>query len=270
MPEMDGALINDQIRIEAISDGGCTALHYAARRGFVTMTTLVLQANANVLTRDKDGQTALHAASWNGHIEVVKELVKRKLDSWTKENDGLSVLDIDLCVSRLDTVKQSLNLQECTSHKSYDNTGTAQRSRPFDSQLQSTIYQTLNDASQTEHIRLSCLFVTIYPRDSIFVRILGDAFLSHELQKQASMLYDKSLELDPMNSQLTQIHDIHHYNCCDNCNQSHIRGIRHRCVTCDDYDLCEQCFNLTPNPHAEHQFLMIPSKAWVIKYVHAF
>lgn len=31
---------------------------------------------------------------------------------------------------------------------------------------------------------------------------------------------------------------IHQNVCCDNCRAVHIQGIRYKCATCPDYDLC--------------------------------
>ena len=36
---------------------------------------------------------------------------------------------------------------------------------------------------------------------------------------------------------------LHEYTQCDGCSQSPIRGLRFKCSTCEDVDLCEACFD---------------------------
>ena len=46
---------------------------------------------------------------------------------------------------------------------------------------------------------------------------------------------------------------------CDGCNMSPIRGMRFRCLTCHDYDLCEGCNAKGPSVHdVRHTMLCIP------------
>jgi len=44
-----------------------------------------------------------------------------------------------------------------------------------------------------------------------------------------------------------------HWAVCDNCDER-IRGIRHKCNDCKDYDLCSGCISHAPNIHPEHTF----------------
>lgn len=49
----------------------------------------------------------------------------------------------------------------------------------------------------------------------------------------------------------------HHTNTfCDEC-QSPIRGIRYKCMTCDDFDLCEACVRDPLKQHDEHHHLLM-------------
>ena len=46
---------------------------------------------------------------------------------------------------------------------------------------------------------------------------------------------------------------------CDACHGRPIRGIRYKCKSCDDYDLCERCFENRETIHSEHKmFLDLP------------
>jgi hypothetical protein len=49
---------------------------------------------------------------------------------------------------------------------------------------------------------------------------------------------------------------------CDNCQQNGIRGLRHKCCVCPDYDLCDSCIAIKPPVHdTTHPFVQIPTPA---------
>ena len=71
----------------------CTALWWAAARGFVECTKLLLEANAHVDKADREGWTPLHSASCNGHAECVKVRWGDTFSFvWKKNNLTLSLL----------------------------------------------------------------------------------------------------------------------------------------------------------------------------------
>lgn len=63
-----------------------------------------------------------------------------------------------------------------------------------------------------------------------------------------------------------QTRSVHKNIICDICNQQ-IVGVRHKCLDCADYDLCEKCIS-TPESrsqhHAQHQFFAIEKPGEVI------
>ena len=38
---------------------------------------------------------------------------------------------------------------------------------------------------------------------------------------------------------------------CDGCSQVPLKGIRYKCKTCEDYDLCSECRNRVPHGHPD-------------------
>lgn len=51
---------------------------------------------------------------------------------------------------------------------------------------------------------------------------------------------------------------VHQHVVCDGCDERGIRGIRHKCLVCPDFDLCSQCFNAKNDIHdPTHAFTTI-------------
>jgi Ankyrin repeats (3 copies)/Zinc finger, ZZ type len=51
------------------------------------------------------------------------------------------------------------------------------------------------------------------------------------------------------------VHEAFH---CDACAVDPIKGLRYVCSSCDDYDLCEACFQKRHEIHGEHDFVVLP------------
>jgi Zinc finger, ZZ type len=81
----------------------------------------------------------------------------------------------------------------------------------------------------------------------------------------ATLAYENSLELDPRNSDVKAVEDIVHIAVmCDGCSEQ-MKGIRFKCYTCDDYDLCGTCYQRRSELHFLHQkFLQMPRSDWRI------
>jgi Zinc finger, ZZ type len=73
-----------------------------------------------------------------------------------------------------------------------------------------------------------------------------------KVQWHHSALYDSKVELE-------KLEDEHHGFYCDGCSVSPIRGVRYRCLECDDFDLCEKCNRAGKAVHDQtHMMLCIP------------
>jgi len=75
------------------SDGGETALHQAARRGFTCVVEHLLNRGAD-LNASAFGWTPLHKAVLAGHLDVVQLLVNKGADVGTRINGGYTALDL--------------------------------------------------------------------------------------------------------------------------------------------------------------------------------
>jgi hypothetical protein len=73
-------------------NNGCTALHFAAKRGHEAVVQLLLDKGADIKAKDKPGQTALHFAVTGGHEAVVQLLLNKGADINAKDNNGKTVL----------------------------------------------------------------------------------------------------------------------------------------------------------------------------------
>ena len=83
-----------QVLAEGKDAEGMSLLHWAADRGSVDMTRLLLEFGCQVDGRDGEGQTALHYASSCGHVQVTKLLLKTGADQTICDGDGLKAVDV--------------------------------------------------------------------------------------------------------------------------------------------------------------------------------
>ncbi|KAL8770419.1 MAG: hypothetical protein Q9209_003845 [Squamulea sp. 1 TL-2023] len=71
-------LLENGADVRAQSDGGWTALHNAAEKGFEDVASLLLEWKADANATTSSGMTALHWSARNGHINVVKLLLQQQ------------------------------------------------------------------------------------------------------------------------------------------------------------------------------------------------
>lgn len=68
-----------------------TALHKAARGGFITISKLLLESGTGINKRNLQGNTALHIAAARGHTHVVELLLAKRADYTLLNGNGESV-----------------------------------------------------------------------------------------------------------------------------------------------------------------------------------
>lgn len=78
----------------AFGEDGVTPLLAAAGYGYMTVVTLLLNAKANIETRDIYGHTPLLCAIHHGHIDVVSTLIERKADINVVNNSNRGIWDV--------------------------------------------------------------------------------------------------------------------------------------------------------------------------------
>ena len=67
--------------IDHSDDSGFSALHHAARRGYVDTVDVLVQAGANIEAQSLDCGTPLHLAALEGHAEVLRYLLEHRADA---------------------------------------------------------------------------------------------------------------------------------------------------------------------------------------------
>ncbi|XP_068209018.1 acyl-CoA-binding domain-containing protein 6-like [Palaemon carinicauda] len=92
---------NDIPKVKCLSDktlsdtdeNGMTLLHWAADRGYLEMTEVLLEKGIDVNSQDTDGQTALHYAVSCGHQAVIRALLSHGADLNIADADGQLPMD---------------------------------------------------------------------------------------------------------------------------------------------------------------------------------
>ena len=218
---------------------------------------MLLDAKAEVNKQDNDGGDALYAASVNGHLEVVKRLLEANANVSTQTKYGRTALHNAVCNGHRDVAELLLNAMATNSQGFQRDISTrisSFRTEPttFSSPLLALVYH----------------LVERYPRDHLFRNVLANLYIKAGMTNEAIISFDIALKLHPRNARITHILDVVHENACDNCTEGSIRGYRYKCLSCEDYDLCQKCFHMSPNPHPNHGFLTLPSDQWIAQMPH--
>jgi len=97
------------------------------------------------------------------------------------------------------------------------------------------------------------------PHDFILIERPGKCPYAHEESKEESKTEEKPKEeakTEEKPKEEVKPEEPVHWAVCDNCDER-IRGIRHKCNQCKDYDLCSGCISHAPNIHRDHTFYPI-------------
>ena len=87
-----------------------TALHVAARIGYVETVVAMLDEGFPFDVEGSDGSTVLHAAAQGGHVEVVKELVGRGCDVNAEKKNGCTPLHSAAACGKAEVVRELIKL----------------------------------------------------------------------------------------------------------------------------------------------------------------
>jgi len=89
-------LLEGKTNVEAQDETGKTALLVAAAGGHTEVVKMLLDASANVAAHDANGWTALHMAARRGKLEVTQVLLNANAKIMAEDQDGCTAIDAAL------------------------------------------------------------------------------------------------------------------------------------------------------------------------------
>ena len=91
--------------MDGTGNDGSTALHFAAREGYVNVVSKLLDLGANPLLRNAENATALHMAAGGGRTVMVARLIDCGIDVNVRDNDGATALHRASGADKVDCVR---------------------------------------------------------------------------------------------------------------------------------------------------------------------
>ncbi|XP_022687869.1 transient receptor potential cation channel subfamily A member 1 homolog [Varroa jacobsoni] len=85
-----------------------TPLHLAAAGGYTKVVKMCLEAGANPMEENSDGDTPLHLAAKNGHVTVARVLAREVPWTTTSKKTGLTALHVAANNGQMDFVREML------------------------------------------------------------------------------------------------------------------------------------------------------------------
>ncbi len=97
--------------VNAVSDGGKTALIRAATRGYTDIVRVLLDAGADVHAQKENGATALMLAVFFGHADIVRALLAKGADPTAQTPQGTPIVEWAQFIGFTEIVELLMNAQ---------------------------------------------------------------------------------------------------------------------------------------------------------------
>ena len=114
-----------EVEVDHTNDEGCTALHLAARYMHADVVQVLIDAGADIETKDVEGYSPLHFACRSGSLDSVKLLVRAGAGVRVTNNYGGTCLAIAAYHGHIETVRYLLCLPEVEVDHANDEGHTA-------------------------------------------------------------------------------------------------------------------------------------------------
>jgi hypothetical protein len=260
------------------SDGGRTALHVASDCGHTNVVCQLLSAGADVNAQDSGGWAPLHWAACRSELNVIKVLLPRA-DASARDDDGWTALhwaatqgDVEILKLLVEfgadvlaeTVQGQTALSLAGEGASFDVTRILLVAMQKDTRLLGDEDgQRIFDFEHQELEELCQELIRRYPKDIGYRLVLANLYLTARQYSSAAITLDPVLELESPSNVNAKIEEVIHEGfSCDSCEVKPIIGLRHKCLVCRNYDLCNKCFQIEPHPDPGHEYLTTPSNQW--------